>query len=235
MFSVILFSFLSITAVGQRGKSSIVKYETKAQDGKVVLTNGTELKGQIVFNDNDGVVTVYAGEASHSFYSRRVLKFEFYDDNAARYRLFYSLEYSDPETGFTDMEIFEVLKELNSFAVLVKIDRIRTEARKGLLEPTVSPMLVDRSSKKFMQTQTVFFMNQEGTFEPYLRIVEKEFDGGLLDYNERNTRYIDAGLFRKYTGDHYRALMEYAKANKLSFRRKADIIRILEEYQNISE
>ncbi|MEX2233987.1 MAG: hypothetical protein WD824_17610 [Cyclobacteriaceae bacterium] len=76
-------------------------------------------------------------------------------------------------------------------------------------------------------------MNSNGEFEPYLRIVEKEIGGDLLDYNETSNRFINDDLFKEYTGPHFRALADFAKQNKLSFKRKTDIIRILDEYERI--
>lgn len=198
-----------------------------------MLTDGTELTGKVVFNDNEGIVTIYSGEDSQSFNSRRIVKFEYYDAKTGRHKLFYSLEFKDPETGIKDTDIFEVLKETTAFVVLVRIDRIKTEARKSLLGPRSSPLLVDRSSKQFTQTQTVYFMNPDGDFEPYLRILEKEVDGELLDINQANNRYINADLFKKYTGSYYEALVEYAKQNDLSLKKKADIIYILDKYEEM--
>lgn len=232
---IAIFLACSFNAFSQRGKSKILRYDTAARYGKVLLTDGTERSGRIVFNDNDGVLTVFGDDVSHSFNSRGILKAEFFDPQTNRYRLFYSLEYSDPETGMKDTEFFEVLKQLDSFAVLVRVDRLKTEARKqNLLLPRTSPMLVDRNGRKFTQTQTVFFMNDQGDFEPYLNIVEKEFDRTLWDNNETNTRFVNAGLFKKYTGTHFQTLVEYAKENTLSFKRKVDIVKILEEYERLS-
>lgn len=231
---IALFSSVCFTGYGQRQKTSILKYETEVRDGKLVLTDGTELRGGIVFNDNEGIVTVVDGDDSQSFNARRIVKFDFFDDDHDRYRNFYALEFTDPETGITDPEIFEVLKELPTFVVLSKIDRIQTEARKGLIMPQTSPLLVDRTSRKLTQTQTVYFVNNDGDFEPYVRIVEKEIAGEVLDINETNTFYIDSKLFRKYTGSHYEALVKFAKQNDLSFKRRSDIITLLDEYEKLS-
>lgn len=225
---------VTVTSLAQRGKSSILQYDTAARFGKVVLTDGSEAAGQIVFNDNDGIFTVFQGDDSRSFNSRSIVKAEFFDEQAGRNRLFYSLEFDDPETGRKDTEIFEVLKELSSFVVLVKVDRLRTEARKSLLLPQTSPALTDRTGRRSTQTQTIFFMNAEGNFEPYLNIVEKEIGSEFWDNHETNTRMINAGLFKEYTGPYFKTLVEYAKENALSFKRKGDIITILEEYERLS-
>jgi hypothetical protein len=227
------FILISQAAFSQRGKAAILKYDTTSYKGEVELTDGTRLEGGIVFNDNDGLVTVFYGDQSRTFNARRMVKFSFHDPAAKRVRLFYSLELNDPDIGMPDPQIVEILKTLDSFMVVSKIDRIRTETRKGILEPATSPLMVDRDSKKFTQTETVYFVNADGDFQPYLKILQKEFEGDLIDYHESSNRYLDAKLFKRYTGVHYPALVEFARENKLSFKRKSGIIRILDEYERL--
>lgn len=231
---VAVFLSLSVSSFSQRFKSAILQHDTVSAAGKIVLNDGTERSGRIVFNDNAGVFTLTVNDEFHSFNSREILKAEFYDRHAIRHRLFYSLEYTDPETGMKDTEIFEVLKQLDAFAVLVKIQRLHTEAMKSLLLPRTAPAMVAQNSRQFTQTQTVFFVSEQGDFEPYLNIVEKEVSGRFWDNNTTNTDMIDASLFRKYTGQHFKALVDYAKQNSLSFKSKADIITILEHYEEIA-
>lgn len=236
---LIVFFSLSNIALAQRKKSAILKYDASFYDGTVLLTDGTELEGKITFNDNEGIVSLVKEDDSKSFTSRDIVKFEFYNQELGRYKTFYSLEYSDPETGVKDYEFFEVLKELDSFAVLAKIDRIKTVVRSGLASPYLSGMpastTMSRRSNKVIQTQTVFFVSDKGDFEPYLKITEKELQGNLLDWDEKHTHYINGTLFEKYTGRHFKELATYAKEKGLSFKRKTDIILILDKYEEITK
>lgn len=230
---LVLCLVFSLNAFPQRHKSEILQYDHTTYAGSVELSDGNRLEGDLVFNDNDGILTVFTDGESRSFNARSIARFDFYDDRANRLRVFYSLMFTDPDTGIKDSEIFEILKELESFVVLSKIDRLKTEARKGVLAPRTSPMLVDRDSRKFTQTETVYFLDGEADFLPYLKIVEKEFDWQLIDYNEKSNRLLDADLFPRFTGVHFPELVTYAKENKLSFKRKSDIVRILDEYERI--
>jgi hypothetical protein len=232
-FSLFLLGFIIFPqfSVGQSRRSQIIKYDTAAYEGKVVLTDNEELTGRIIFNDNDGIVTVTRGTESQSFNAKRVLMFEYHVRETGRNKLFYSLDYTDPETGARDFYFFEVLKQLESFAVLAKIDRIKTEARKGPLNPVSSPLLTDR--KKTTQTQTVYFLNSNGDFQPYLKILEKEIDGDILDINETHNYYINSKLFEDYTGKHFQYLAEFADLNRLSFKQKSGIIAILDKYEEL--
>ncbi|HYC85458.1 MAG TPA: hypothetical protein VEB86_09560 [Chryseosolibacter sp.] len=234
VLSTCVLYFFVVDTCGQDTKSAIIRYDTAARAGFVTLNDGTDVQGRIVFNDNDGIVTLFNGDESKSFNAREILKFQLYGRETGRERVFYSMEYDDPDTGFKDVQFFEILKELKSFAVVVKIDRIKTEARKRVLMPASSPLLVDRSNKKFTQTQTVFFMDTNGKFEPFLKILEKEFDGALLDWNEKHNRFIDTSLFEKYTGEHYPKLLSFAKQNRLSFKRKDDLVVILDHYEQLA-
>lgn len=217
----------------QRKKSTILQYDQTAYDGKVFLADSSVIRGGIVFKDNDGIVTVINGDDSRSFNARGFVKFEYYDEMACRHKRFYSLEFDDPETGLRDMQIFEVMKELPSFAVLCRIDRIKTEVRRGPMEPPASPLLVDRKNKKFTQTETIFIVSSDGDFQAYVRWVKKEIGGDLLDYNENNTWVLDPDLLREYTEPYYSALEDFAKMKKLKFKRKADLIQILDEYERL--
>lgn len=152
----------SFSSLSQTRRSAILRYDTASRQGTVRLTDGTELAGRVVYNDNDGIFTLFDGEASQSFASRSIIQAGFYDPASGRDRLFYSLEYDDPDTGLSDNEFLEVLKELDSFVVLVRIGRLETVARKPLLMPRTSPMLVERSRLQSRQTQTIFFLSEQG-------------------------------------------------------------------------
>ncbi|HYG18081.1 MAG TPA: hypothetical protein VD816_04095, partial [Ohtaekwangia sp.] len=190
----------------------------------------------IVFNDNEGIVTLYdkSSDELRAFNARTLVKFQMDSSKGERERVFYSLEFDGANTGMKRPEFFEVLHELDSFIVLVKIERLKTEARRDILEPRQSPILVKRASRKFTQTQIVYFLDMEGNFEPYLKILEKEIDGDLFDINEEHNHYINADLFRKYTGQHFPALVAYAKQNDLSFKRKEHIVLILDHYKRLA-
>jgi hypothetical protein len=227
IFSFLIFlCSISITSTAQRKKTTILKYDALDGPGNVLLADGTELSGQIVFNDTDGIVRLYNNDECRSFTSKNVHKFEFYVKEIGRYRVFYSLEFDDPSSGIKEPLFFEILKELKDFIVLMKIERMRATTRNALGQE-VDPWLTDRihgtSSIYLKQTRIIYFMDSHSKFEPYVKI----------DHNKRWNKYIDNSVFKKYTGYHYPALVQYAKNNKLSFKRKDDLIAILDEYEHL--
>lgn len=231
--AVAILSF-SNDSFAQVGKSRIIKYDTAARPGKVVLIDGSEIKGNIVFNDNDGIVTVRMNDNdTKSFNAKRLLGFQFYANDLGRLRRFYCIEFADEQTGMKNAEIFEVLKEFQAFAVLSKIGRLKSVTPVNMLGRRQAKTTTDRKDLKMVQTETVYFVNSDGMFEAYLQITIKEKEGDLLDTHNKNSRFIEVDLFGKYTAQHYPAVGKYADENKLSFKSKEDLIKILDEYERL--
>jgi hypothetical protein len=228
-------AFFPFCTFGQQRKSEIIQQEVASGNGKVRLVDGTEVTGTVLFNDNDGFVTLQNGNESRSFNARALSKFEFYSKEMFRTRLFYSMEFDAPETGRKQPEIFEVLKEFDSFMVLSRIGRLNALGPKNILGKRTSPLLTSKkNSLTLEQTETIYFVDMEGTFEPYLQIIERERGGDLMDYNTSRNKFIHSELFKKYTKQHFDALTTYANENKLSFKRKSDIVKILDEFERLN-
>jgi hypothetical protein len=239
MSSASVYSFCLVLAIlsfsnnsfAQVGKSRIVKYDTTARPGKVVLIDGSEITGNIVFNDNDGIVTVHSnGNDRRSFNAKRLMSFQFYNSNLNRHQRFYCLDFTDPKTGVTNVEFFEVLKEFKTFAVLSKIERLKSQVP---YRDKPVPVLTDIKNFMIIQSEIVYFVTSDGLFEPYLYLEVREVEGDLLDTHGKSSWFIDEDLFKKYTAQHYRALSKYAAGNKLNFERKEDLIKILDEYEKL--
>ncbi len=242
MSSASVYSFCLVLAIlsfsnnsfAQVGKSRIIKYDTTARPGKVVLIDGSEITGNIVFNDNDGIVIVHVNDNdTKSFNAKRLLGFQFYASDLGRLRRFYCIESADEETGMKNVEIFEVLKELQSFAVLSKIGRLKSVTPANIIRKRQAKTLTDRKNLKMVQTETVYFVNSDGLFEAYLEFKTKEKEGDLLDTHGKSSQFIEVDLFGKYTAEYYPALGKYADENKLSFKNKEDLIKILDEYEKL--
>lgn len=242
MSSTCVYSFCLALAIlsfsnnsfAQVGKSRIIQYDTTARPGKVVLIDGSEITGKIVFNDNDGIVIVHVdGNDTKSFNAKRLTSFQFYASELGRLRRFYCIEFADEETGIKNIEIFEVLKEFQAFAVLSKIGRLKSVTPANLMGRRQAKSTTDRKDLKMVQTETVYFVNSDGLFEAYLEFKIKEKEGDLLDTHGKSSRFIEVDLFGKYTAGYYPALGKYADQNKLSFKQKEDLIKILDEYERL--
>lgn len=235
---VLIICAISNDAFSQLSEDSkIINYDTTAYEGIVKTAKGENLNGKIVFNDNFGLVTLHQGNESRTFNSKTVMMFEFFDVRLDRKRTFISLEFLEPDTGMKAMHFFEVLRELNEFALLVRIDRV-TNAKNPLTPDLVPnagmPGTVTHPKKhQVKQTRTVYFINANGLFEPYLKITEIERHDDLFHVNRERADYINSELFAKYTAPHFRALAKFAKENKLSFKDLGDVMTILDKYEQI--
>lgn len=233
--------FAPIVSFPQSRKSKIMKYETVPKKGKVILIDKSEIVGNVLFNDNEGIVTVQTDDGSRSFNSRKILSFEFFATDSTTRDIFYSLELTDPMTGLTDTEIFEVLKEFSSFAVLLRIERLKT-GRSPVnspfirSEPILGSGLASQRDLQVFQNETIYFVSISGEFEPYIKMTTTEVDReffDLIDSNRSQSKMINSRLFKKYTGQYFKSLTNYAKENKYSFKEKDDIIKILDEYERL--
>lgn len=201
-------------------------------EGMVTLTDGREISGMIKFDDNVGVVAFQQGDISKTLTAERCGRFEFFDDESNLLRTFYSLEYEDRKNP-KKFYFFEVLKAFKNFAVLSKVDPLDVQERAhstgGAVTPDgkVSPGML-YTTTAVQQIETIYFMNREGGIDPYLQIIEKE--GTNLIGKRSKNRYVDPALLERYTGKHYPQLEAFAIQHGLTFKRKGDLLEVLDLY-----
>jgi hypothetical protein len=227
---LLLAGLLSTNLAAQNKKERILHYDTATFKGKVVLPDGTVLTGRIKFNQKEGHLSFRDEFESTSFQPEDIGYFEFEDNSLHRLRRYYSIEYTDPETSMADVHFFEVLKELKDFALVAKMDRVKNTT--GRLSSGNSNSFGGPSTT-MAQTETVYFMSQTGELFPYLKIVEKETEG-MVDLHYIKNSFIDQDLFEKFTSVHYPELVQFASDNNLQFKRKNDLVRILDQYELLS-
>ena len=74
-------------------------------------------------------------------------------------------------------------------------------------------------------------MDTKGTIKPYLKIIATEVDGVFYNISKTKNKMIDDDLLEEFVGpNNNKKLVSYAKENKLSFKRKSDLIKILGYY-----
>jgi hypothetical protein len=203
--------------------------------GIIVTAEGEELHGLIWYNDNDGMVVFSDSVETHSLTPRRVTSFQFSEKESGRLKVFRSLNYHDADTGSDGYVFFEVLKELPSFIVLAKMDRLKVEPRQSWGKPYSSPRLMQHPQNRpmrFSQTQTIFFLGEKGVIEPYLNIVETE-DERIVFTGQTKSKFVNEDLLKQYTGRNYLQMEQRAKENNLSFKKKDDLLKILDYYEQL--
>lgn len=232
-------AFLSCIAVcnGQKKATMYAENIGEWYEGSIMLANGNEIQGLIKFNENTGVLSYESGSVSKSFTPKNVAGFEFFDDALNKQKVFYSLEYIDPQTDVPRKLFFEVIKEFKSFAVLSKVDPIIIEQKinsgNSLRMPAGASNGTAFAAPEVSQTETIYFMSDKGKIDPYLQIIEKEREGSLFDKRKTKNKFIKDELLEQYTGSYFNRLNDFAKDNDLSLKRKKDLIRILEYYEEL--
>jgi hypothetical protein len=235
---------ISCIAFGQTNDDlKSLQYDTTQYSGIVVLPDKTKVRGYLVFNDNEGIVTITNSAGQRSFNAKNIQSFEYYDLESEAKKSFYALEFYDTEVGMPAVDFFEVLKEFESFAVLVRVHRLEavTKASATLgnpLAPGIGRSFVqtnNEQNRNIFQSRTVYFVDKDGNFQPYCRVTVRENPDDLILRNTRNSDILNGGLIEKYTDLHYAHLKKFAKEHKLKFNREDDLLVILNEYEAVLE
>jgi hypothetical protein len=224
-----------IPSFAQLRKAKILEEEFLRGPGSVTLSDGSKISGMIAFNDNDAIVQVKNGEEVRTFSGKDIIAFDFMDQVNLEDRKFLVMEYADPETGQNEYSFFEILAEFEAFAILSKIDRVKAEPQRNVLGLPASPALVDKTNTTIItsQTETIFFLNSDGEFQPFVKIVAREFERVLIDSRQDKNYFINKKLFEQYTGIHYPALKKYIDENKLKLKIKEDFLQVVQEYKRL--
>lgn len=222
-------------AFAQEKRAQILQAKIASGYGSVENLDGEIFKGEITFNDNQGIVTVENDGESKSFTPKKAAGFEFQDMELSRHRVFHVFDYLNKGTGFTNPAFFEVLGEFQSFAVLAKIDPVEVKPQKGILPRSANTMVASDHTKVAFQTETIFIMNDSGEIQPYLELREKEIEGVYFDTRTKRKKFIDRDLLEEYFGTLYPELEAYASANTLEFNVKEDLVKILDRYKQLLE
>ena len=252
MLSVLIMIFLlipSLETYGQDADKTYKAYQAVLTDnigwseGSILLNDGTELKGLLKYNDKNGLLSFEKGSDSRSFTSRNVAGFEFHDEQTNKQRVFYTFPYDDSQNNVKRPLFFEVIKEFKLFAVVAKSDPVDIE-QKSVSTPGVYNNSTGTFSAgthvgswiEISQTETIYIMDTNGNITPYLKTVSKEIDGVLDDRSKSKNKLLNKDLLEDYIGkEMYEKLVSYANENSLEFQTKADLIKILDYYSEISK
>ena len=241
VFQSILFVLCCLTATGQDiVTKSLLENVHNWQEGNVTLASGQELSGLVRFDDHSGILTFENGEVSKALIAKNCAKFSFFDEELKRERYFYSLEYDDRET-FSKFYFFELLRSFDEFIVLSKVDPIDVKSKSQGTAPVMAPdgsfynPGTVHTRTEVYQTETIFLMNSRGDIEPYVQIVEREFDTLFGERKRTKNRFINKDLLESYIGSGFAQLELFAEKNDLSFRIKSDLLKILDAYVGLKK
>jgi hypothetical protein len=211
-------------------------------DGSLMLMSGREIKGLIKYNDKSDIVSIENGHESRSFTARHVKAFEFYDEIETKQRIYYSIEIDDRSHKLKRPVFFEVLMDLDQFAVISKISPIHMEKKEYATPAIFNPVNGAFSGGRYYgypstisYTERIFLISREGELRPYLEITEKEIDGLFHDRTISKNKILDDQLLKQFTGSKYKDLVKYATINKHDLSQKKGLIATLQFYKTLPE
>lgn len=228
---------------------------TEWSEGTVVLTDGKTLTGQLRLNTKTGLLAFEQGEISRSFNARNVAGFSYFDAVENKVRNFLSVTYrsvkpkddgafavmkKDRQKTTSEMGVphfYEILVDCRTFALLSTFGQISVTQSNGTplaADPSTGNTLFSGSpSTSYAQTETLVIFDEQEIVTPILDITHTETDRLIFDGSKTKNK-LDKSVLENYTKPYYEQLEAYAKERKLSFKKRDDLIKILEYYKTLS-
>ena len=217
---------------GQKSKNPLLQTDADWKEGTITLNNGTQLEGVVKYDDKTGLITFNNGTVSKAMTARNLLGFEYFDPIVNSQRTYYCLEIPG-EAGNATTTIFEVVRLFESFAVLSRIEPVEFEKKvRANAYPYNQPIGGTSQYIKISQRETIWFLPADGEPTLYLEYIIRETEGQLVDLSHDKKKIQDKDIFKKCTGSVYPAIEQYAKVNDLSFKRKEDLLKMLDFYES---
>lgn len=208
-------------------------------DGTVQLENGEEIEGTLSFysDHKTGVLQINSGDKILSFDAKQVLSFSFFDDKLEINRRFYSLPYKRLGENYEIMLFFEATYEGPYLSLLSKTV-FKSETRtsnpyqyrySGYYIPSwYNDPYTPRTYSIMVPYETLYVVTAESNIENYSE---------ATPLNSRRIRYRkpDHNMLLKMMRDKRGAIEKFVDENKLDYRRKMDLIKIVQYYNTIKQ
>lgn len=151
IFTTAIFALIANLALAQQWPSDVW------HEGKLVLTAGDTLKGQIKYDlQQDLVQYVFQNSKAEVYTARKVLFFEIFDESVHKYRQFFALPFTT--AGAYKAPVFFELLEEGKMTLL---------ARELLETKTYSSPYYLGSYSRLVLTYKYFFLKEDGTIEEF--------------------------------------------------------------------
>ncbi|MBT1708090.1 hypothetical protein KK062_07645 [Fulvivirgaceae bacterium PWU5] len=213
-------------------------------EGSILLTDETEMRGQVRYDDRTGTLSFHDGDDARIFNERRVIAFDFLDQKLNKKRQFVTLPFEDPTTHTSQLYFFEILKELRQFAILTKSDQLAVVTKEyatpsssgfdpsGMPLPSQGPSIVVTKTTA-ARLESIYLMDKDGVIRRLFK-TSIEYDPDALTQedseNEKGKALRKDYLLECIGKNRYTLLEQYARENKLSFKRKEDLLKIIDYY-----
>lgn len=238
--AVVLINFLILLFFDSHAQNiPTLMMDVNWNTGSISLENGHQLRGWVKYNDKLRVVAYqpfYNKDISNVFREDDITAVELYDNASVDSRKLYSLAFINEVTGQEESLLFEVLKEFKHFAILSRKDPIHAAHtfRKGspigfIYEFPFKYSFNSNGVPFTVQTETIYITDDKGEWNPYCK--QFMYDGTS---GKGKGKMIDKKLLERYIPHaHYTQLQKYARAHKLQFKHKQDLLTILDYYEEL--
>ncbi len=175
-------------------------------EGELTLLDGEKLRGKLKYNLEADVVQLNTTNTVQTYSARKVLFFEFYDQEYGRYRQFYALPY-EGTSNYKVPRLFEVLHE-NTLTLLCREEIVQDNVPQFGYYNYYGNRMGTRQRLDF----NYFFLNR---------------DGEIVRYSQKKDDLYDI------LANHQREVRKYIKQNRLKHDRQGDLVRITAYYNTL--
>lgn len=201
--------------------------------GEITLFDGTLYKGIIQYRQEAAIINFKTNEEakeSKSFTELKIQKLLLLDQNNSKPRTFYSFPIDID--GSEHFLLFEILREYKTWAVLSRKGPVNVvESRHDLFNPGLG-YPAKRGYSTVQQVEGIFIADDADQVKLYLLLIDEESDG-LFRMTSSSKRIIEKNSLKEKMNPHWKDVEIYAKQNSLKFKRKEDLLKILDYYTTL--
>lgn len=208
-------------------------------EGSVQLDDGQVIEGELSFYSNEkmGLLQINTGKKILSFDANQLISFNFLDSRLQMHRRFYSLPYKVAGQNYDIMLFFEATFEGPHISVLSKTV-FRSETRSTNFNPNryrgyyipswYNDPYTPRTVSVMVPYETLYLVTPESSIESFSEPTP-------LTSHRTRYRKADYDLLLSMMKDKRGAIEKFVDTNKLDPRQKADLIRIVQYYNDIKQ
>lgn len=217
---------------GQRQtKERLLEINGKWNEGKILLKDNNQIAGLVSYNYFEGIVHFRSGSDMKTFTAKNLLGFDFYDDDWGDQRDFRSIPFDAENEGVSAPTFFEILIEFKHFALLSRLSDLETVKRTYPTDPISTSSPNGWVHKSVQQKEIIYIFDDKGKVRPYMMVIHEEGVGKKRIKSKE--KVLDGDLLKEYLGKSYAELEIFAKEHDLSFKKKDDLLEILDQYQRM--
>jgi hypothetical protein len=208
--------------------------DTTWHEGSVIKADGSREAGLVRYNDALGLVNFKDElQEQYAYGATRVAGFEYFDKAINKWRYFLSIENYNQQKKEVAPDFHELIMEFENFTVWSKMEPIflKKERSFGPTDPATG-MPMTSVTESLTRTEIIYLMDPKtDKFHPIMTLETSESGKRLPgdpSTDKRGTIDLDI-LERLFGAENFRHLKSYAKQKDLTWKKKEDLLLILDE------